>query len=493
MILKILKSTQGGAGLTEYFGYLALIVLGTFMGILALALGSAEPRWIIYFIGGLLGGVCILAVPSRQVLLKIIFILSLQVDVHLRFFYGYADSGGFAVPFVVIAGGVLLLWYAMAGQLNEFHWGGSMVWTIATLFITTLLALLTTSERFVGICELWDRLELYFLYWLVFNMVNSDEDFKLIIHLLIITLAIQSFIYLIQSIFGVTFDLVGSVRQLDEVPRPGGTVSTNPAGFASFIMPALLIAIANFVARENLINRQFVFLALSLGTIAIGLTYTRVPWTGFSMAVIFVVILGYRRRLIKVVMIGWIIFVAAIAVAIFLPSLAKRVEIEYGTEGIVTALDERSGLIEIAMNIITSHPITGVGPGAYHYVFHNYIPEGMDQWIFTVHNEFLLRAAETGIPGVVAFMAFLFIGFKVALRLLQSDSTFIKTCALGWFGALSALVWQMNWVPWNGWSYNAMLWIMLGLMDGAQRLIAPKSDNLILSSEAWKIPTETNS
>ena len=41
----------------------------------------------------------------------------------------------------------------------------------------------------------------------------------------------------------------------------------------------------------------------------------------------------------------------------------------------------------------------------------------------------------------------------------------------GWLAALIALVWQMNWVPWSGWTYNAMLWIMLGLMDGAQRLV----------------------
>jgi hypothetical protein len=39
---------------------------------------------------------------------------------------------------------------------------------------------------------------------------------------------------------------------------------------------------------------------------------------------------------------------------------------------------------------------------------------------------------------------------------------------------LVALIWQMNWVPWIGWSYNAMLWLMLGLMDGAQRLAAPQ-------------------
>ena len=39
------------------------------------------------------------------------------------------------------------------------------------------------------------------------------------------------------------------------------------------------------------------------------------------------------------------------------------------------------------------------------------------------------------------------------------------------FGALIALVWQMNWVPWIGWCYNAMLWVMLGLMDAAQRLV----------------------
>ena len=29
-----------------------------------------------------------------------------------------------------------------------------------------------------------------------------------------------------------------------------------------------------------------------------------------------------------------------------------------------------------------------------------------------------------------------------------------------------ALAWQMLWVPWRGFSYNAILWFMLGLVDG---------------------------
>jgi len=82
----------------------------------------------------------------------------------------------------------------------------------------------------------------------------------------------------------------------------------------------------------------------------------------------------------------------------------------------------------------------------------------------------MLRAAEIGIPGALAFAFFLVVGFKVALRLARTGQTLIGVCALGWFGALIALVWQMNWVPWIGWSYNAMLWVMLGLMDAAQRL-----------------------
>jgi hypothetical protein len=454
-------------------GYLAALGLGITMGFLTLFLADREVRWIIYTVAGLVSITFILAIPDKRSLLMTVFILSLQVNVHLRFLYGHAGStDGLAIPLVVVTGIALLSWYAGSGHLKEFKWAGSMRVPIAALLATTLLSLTTTSERFVGVTALWYGLELYFLYWLTFNTVQTEDDFKRVIKLLFFTLGVQGIVYIIQSKLGLTFDLVGNTEDLGEVPRPGGTVSTNPDGFASFIMPALLMAITNFAAQEHFMPRRYVFFAIALGIAAIGLTFTRAPWIGLLMGLAFVVIYGYRRRFIKFGMIMWIIAAAVVALALLLPTMLDRVQSNYGVDATMGTLDERLGLIQIALNIITAHPITGIGPGAYGYVFKAYVPAGMDQWLFTVHNEFLRRAAETGVPGALAFVVFLVIGFRVALRLTRSELSLISVSALGWLAALIALVWQMNWVPWGGWSYNAMLWIMLGLMDGAQRLVA---------------------
>lgn len=110
-------------------------------------------------------------------------------------------------------------------------------------------------------------------------------------------------------------------------------------------------------------SKRFLFVALTLGTVAIGLTYTRAPWIGFAMAVAFVVIYGFRQRLIRINMIVWVIVIAGIGAAILLPTMFIRIQSEYGTISADATLDERSGLMQIALNIITSHPITGIGPG----------------------------------------------------------------------------------------------------------------------------------
>lgn len=85
-------------------------------------------------------------------------------------------------------------------------------------------------------------------------------------------------------------------------------------------------------------------------------------------------------------------------------------------------------------------------------------------------------------------MALLIVGIRVALRLAQAEPSLISISALGWLGALFALIWQMNWVPWIGWSYNAMLWVMLGLMDGAQRLVAQDAGGSAIEMQRIVIP-----
>lgn len=451
----------------------AVLGLAVVAGLLIVLLDEREMRWKLLVAIPLLGVVLLALTAQKKRVLTTFFILSLQVDIYLRFLYGRAGSNeGIAVPLVVVAGAALLIWYVTAGRVRYFTWGGSMRLPILLLFATSLLSVATSSERFIGVTRIWHDAELYFLYWLTFNLVDSDEAFERIVRLLLVILATQSAIYFVQSRTGTTFDFMGDLSDAGSIPRPGGTVSSNPAGFTSFIMPALMITCAIAIAAGTLRSRGWMLCLLLLGTMAIGLSFTRAAWIGFALGFTTIVILGWRRRAISGRVAFAIAAIACIGVAALLPTMMTRVSEDYGALGDTPAaatLEERWGLARIAMAIIADHPATGIGPGAYAQIFKGYA-QGSDQWLFTVHNEFLLRAAETGIAGATAFAVLLVMAFRIALRLTRGRPSLVSVTALGWCGALVALIWQMNWVPWIGWSYNAMLWVMLGLMDAAQRI-----------------------
>ncbi len=440
--------------------YLMVLGLGVSIGLLILLLADREARWMVIAAAALFGLLFIFIMPAKQKLLTTIFILSLQVDIYLRFLYGRAGSNeGLAIPLVVFGGGGVLVWYAIAGRLRAFRWAGSMGIPILLLLATGVLSIVTSSERFVGLTSLLYNLELYFLYWLAFNLGRSQEDFDRIIKLLLIMLGTQAIIYFVQSALGITFNFMGETIRGGDVPRPGGTVSTNPAGFTSFIMPALMVTCAFVISRPSLLPRPYMLALMVLGTVAIGLSFTRAAWIGFAMALVTIILIGWRRRTLQSRMVFWIIVITVAGIAILLPTMLTRVSGDYaalGGDPNEATLNERMALVRIALDIIAAHPFTGIGTGAYSQVFRAYANE-TNQWLFIVHNEFLLRAAETGIPGAIAFLVFLIAGFRIALRLAQTKPSLISVSALGWFGALVALVWQMNWVPWIGWSYNAML------------------------------------
>jgi len=77
--------------------------------------------------------------------------------------------------------------------------------------------------------------------------------------------------------------------------------------------------------------------------------------------------------------------------------------------------------LRIAVRAIEAHPLLGLGPGAYGYLYKAYLPDDLPrQWLYTVHNEYLLRAAETGIPGGVAFVVLLVAALRLAMRLSRA-------------------------------------------------------------------------
>jgi O-antigen ligase len=445
--------------------------LGILAGLILLVIAGAETRWLIYISGALLFSTCLLLVRDRQRFLWGVFVLSLQFNVSLRLLYGHAGSGGIALQAVFLAG-LLLAIYCLFTR-NGYNdgpliWGGPLGFPIAVLFLSYILSLSITSERFLGFSYLLTQLQYYFIYWLVLNFVRTEIQLNRIIRLLLLVLAIQSIIYYIQNFLGITFTLTGEVLQSGELPRPGGTVSTNPSGFASFILPPIFLAAACFVSLNKTQKRRWhisILIGLAIG--ALILTLTRAAWGSFILGLGCFVILGYRRGVLSfrdLLMIGGFVSLAAIAAA---PMIAARLE----GAPLESSYNERSALWQMAINVIEAHPIAGVGPGAYGLKYTAYLtPELAGKWQSIVHNHYLLRTAENGIPGGIAFVLLLVAAFRYAVKLTCSGAPTIRAVALAASAGLLALSFEMFWDIWLGFSYNAMLWFILGLLGAAGRI-----------------------
>jgi O-antigen ligase len=456
-------------------GLLAITVLGAASGAMASLLAQSEMKWLVFALMGMTGLLAFALTANKDRVLTTVFILGLQLDVYLRLAHGRAGSlEGIAIPFVALAGMALIVWRFFAygaPHFRQYRFDGLARWPIVAILATTVLSILTTSEQFVGVSRLVFDLELFFVYWLTYNLVRTEADTQSIVKLALVMLVVQSLVLYVQTALGINFSLVGNVSELGEVPRPGGTVSSNPAGFASFITPPLFLALAFFLSRGKQWRPKGAAIAAIMGAAAIGLTFTRAAWAGLVLGGGLLAMLLARRRVARWHRIAAIALVIAVGVLALLPTMSARLTNDYGGNANVSAWEERWGLMRIAFNMIAHHPINGVGAGAYQFVFKHYIPPGLNQWLYTVHNEFLLRAAETGVLGMIAFIALVIAGFRIGIRLMRAGQPQFVTIGAAWSAALLTLVWQMSWVPWTGFSYNAMLWFMLGAMDGTRRLI----------------------
>jgi O-antigen ligase len=454
---------------------IAVLILSVLLGIGVTFLANKELRWIVIPAIAIFGGIALLVVPDKKPILTTVFLLSFQVDIYLRFLYGRAGSNeGLVLPLVIATGVALAGWYLLNGQLKNFELGGSMRRPIFAFVFCVAIAGVFSKEQFVAFSTFIYVAEYYFLYWLAFNIVRTEAEFRGVLKLIFVTLGVQSFVYFVQSSLGVTFDFLGNTISEGEVPRPGGTVSANPAGFVSFIMPALMMVTALSFAKSRRLSNRYTIALMFMGFGAVGLSFTRAAWIGLVFGVSTICFFGIRKKWLNWKVVGALTSVVLIGVLALLPKMLDRVSSDYEQNEAGTSedtLDERMGLNRIAILIIKDNPLLGIGPGAYPHVFKSYIPPDMKQWVFTVHNVYLLWAAELGIPGGIAFVAIIFMALKIAFRLAQTPPTFVSICATGWSGAIVILSWMMFWVPWIGFSYNAMFWFMLGLMDGAQRLV----------------------
>lgn len=249
--------------------------------------------------------------------------------------------------------------------------------------------------------------------------------------------------------------------------RVGGTIG-HPNNLAKYVELLIPLSVVLLFTEMRMRFKVAAALVSMCAFIVLLLTMSRGGWVCFagSMGLVFVLI--FRAKLI-----GLRTFVAIGVVAIIFGSVLM------GFSGIVGsrlfgddygAAYSRIPLNKIAFSAIRAHPFLGVGSLNLWKVTYLYNPNvGWIKPNQVVHNEYLLRAAETGIPGLLILLWLLAAIALQALRNLKLKDTYLTCLNIGFLAGMAAL--------WAHWlvdpayiSRMILFWVLVGLVAASGRI-----------------------
>ncbi len=456
----------------EGFGRLSLWLSATggiAAGLAIVCLAEMPVRWLAAVLlgAGVVAAALMTGQPRRAALFLTAFSLQIGLVLYVTKPEPASDLGAswpnsLALPLgTLVALGALL-----CGMRRPFTWGGTAGICAGIIAFITGASLRGSPRPFLGVCHV----VLVFAYYAIFlaaaNCVREVRDLRLTHHALMISLALQSLVYFAQSLIGATFTPAGEWIEptSQSLGRYGGWVGTQPAAFASFLLPLLLLAAARLLTTPDLRPLDSAVPLTVLGLSALCLTFTRAAWIGFGLAVIYLTGASARRAMLvrRNALLLAVCFMAVVG------ALGPKISIRLRQDH-ASALEERWSLIRMGWQVARAKPLAGVGAGAYPYVFENYLtPDLAKGWLYVVHNVYVLRAAETGLPGLAALVLLLCAFFRLASP-ERMPETGARVMALGWRAGLIALSWEMLWDVSLGPAANSLLWFLSGLMISAAR------------------------
>lgn len=273
---------------------------------------------------------------------------------------------------------------------------------------------------------------LSFLFVMI-NSVKDKKDFNIIVTVLVFSASLVALYGLYQYLIGVEIE----AAWVDLENNPGMrtrvySVFNNPNILAEYLVMIIPLSVSLFWYSKKL-SKKIIFLGLTLiMVLALVLTQSRGGWLGFAFSALIFILLIEKRLLLTLVPIS-------IGGVFLLPdSIINRI-LSIGN------LRDSSNAYRITMwgitkDIIRDNWVAGVGFGhqPFKQTFETYI---RTMPTFHAHNTYLQTAAEMGIPGLVAFLLFLFTLFKYGIKnLVKQDDKYIRVMAAGVLAGLGGVL-----------------------------------------------------
>jgi O-antigen ligase len=244
----------------------------------------------------------------------------------------------------------------------------------------------------------------------------------------------------------------------------------DPNYFAAELIPAILIACFLFVTTDSRRTRWLAAAVAAVDLVAFVLTQSRGGIVGLAVALLAALVFAGRAR---PRVFALVLVLAALALGYYLAYKPAHV-FGSGTQtgGLAAASSGRTDEWRVALRIVASHPIGGVGLGNYQVVEPSIATQTLNlrfvHFIVTfrqlAHNTYLQMAAELGLLGLSLFLFIFALPLRLAARALATLGRpageiefYVRGLLAGTIGMLAAYVFLSA-------EFEKPLWLVLGLL-----------------------------
>lgn len=383
----------------------------------------------------------------RRALLAVILLdLVLQWDVNLGYRSSAAEigaEGGLNVSLTSFAlAGLYALW---AVERSRPRSGAPPLLLKAALPLVTYVAISAVSiaaarDPVLGGYQLALLLQTLLLFVYLASTVRDSAELLFVITILMVALVLEGTIMLALEATGAGFNVAG-LDAYARAPAPAldGSLANRAAGTlgspntaGSVLSPLLALALGLLVAPVNRRLRALAMVGIVVGLPALVLTGSRGGWISFLVAFAIVGVVATRRGLVPLRTVAGAALVIAVVVLPVGGIVAARISDEDGG-----AAGSRIPLARLAVDMIEDHPLLGVGLNNAGVSIPFYAGSDFTrEWLYTVHNKYLLVASESGLLALAAFLWFLVGILAAATRCLRSTEPLLAALGIGMLGAL---------------------------------------------------------
>jgi putative inorganic carbon (HCO3(-)) transporter len=375
-----------------------------------------------------------------------------------------------SVSYIALAGLYLAWLLSVASDVPQQRTRIKISLPVVFFLLFNALSLLVATDATLGLFEVWIALELSLLYLYISNRVTSREDVLFVIRLLLIGLIFEDLIMLGQ-VSGLLGDInswgIRAKAQFLESSRISGTIGA-PNSAASYLGMVMAVALGVILARVGRADKYLAAIALTMGTVPLIFTLSRGGWLGFIVSLATVALFAsYHRRLPWKAVLG-AVTVLVLLVLPFAGDIGDRLSSD--DKG---AAESRMPLNRIAGLMIQDHPLLGVGSNNFPLAMESYATRGfLGEFLYTVHNKYLLVWTETGIGGLIAFVCILLAILRQGSQCWKFQDPLFSPLALGCAAAVAGHMAQMFVDTFRGGPQNHLLWLFGGLVTVMNRLSA---------------------